>query len=144
MRSNKVAAAILLFLAAIFTFHFLGLRYDWYHSLWWYDIPMHIAGGAWVASAFLYSARKYELVARAVRPTSLRVLGVTLAIGIGWELFEYSMDVYVFFKYTFSTVPIYILIDSMYDLSNDLLGAFLVVVLAKTASRKSYRANRPI
>lgn len=122
-----MAKYLFLSLLAIFTSNFLGLEYGWYHILPWYDIPMHIAGGAWVAVAFLYFARKYGWVARIVRPTFLRVLGIVLVVGIGWEIFEYSMDVFVFRKYTFSTVPVFILIDSVYDLVNDLIGAVLVV-----------------
>ncbi|MFQ5752089.1 MAG: hypothetical protein ACE5HI_08845 [bacterium] len=90
---------------------------------------MHIAGGAWVAAAFLYFARKYEWIGRIIRPTLLHVLGVVILVGIGWEIFEYSIDVFVFQKYTFSTVPAFILIDTVYDLANNLLGAFIVGVV---------------
>lgn len=122
-----LAAALFLILAS----HFIGLAEDWYHIFWWYDIPMHIAGGAWVAAAFLYSARKYQQVARIINPTFFRVLGVVFVVGIGWEIFEYSVDVFIFQKYTFSTIPLFILIDSVHDLANDLLGAFFVVVWSR-------------
>lgn len=119
------AISLFLSLITIFVFNDLGLRYDWFHIYWWYDIPMHIAGGAWVAAAFIYFARQYEWIARIAPPTFIHTLGVVLLVGIGWEIFEYSVDVFIFQKYTFSTVPAFILIDSLHDLLNDLIGAAL-------------------
>ncbi len=120
------AISLFLSLLAIFAANFLGMNPDGGYIYWWYDIPMHIAGGAWVAAAFLYLARKYEWISRIAKPTIFTTLAVVLLVGIGWEIFEYSMDILVFRLHTLSTVPLYILIDSLHDLANDLLGAAII------------------
>src|SRR3989344_8471046 len=101
------AICLFLSLLAIFFFNFAGIQYDWSQIYWWYDIPLHAAGGAWVAAAFLYFVRKYGWIAKIVQPTFLHTLGVLLLVGIGWGVFEYSMDVLLFQKYTFSTILLF-------------------------------------
>jgi len=41
-------------LVFILIVHAVGIISGMYYRLWWLDIPMHLAGGAWVALLFLY------------------------------------------------------------------------------------------
>lgn len=133
MKQSRLPYFLFVFLLLIFIFDFVGLAYDWYHTLWWFDIPMHIAGGAWVALAATYFlGRYYFSVNRASGPIKILLTLVSvMTIGILWEIFEYFLDVFVFGKYTLATVPKEIRTDSFYDLINDFLGAALVLGITK-------------
>ena len=109
--------------------------FKWYYSVWWLDIPMHIAGGIWVASAFIYIARttKDLLPANSVA-AFINCLGVVALIGILWEFYELLADVYVFHKYPLLAAPGILHFDTLKDLFDDLIGgtiAFLVSSLDK-------------
>lgn len=115
--------------ALIAVIHVLGLQFGWYLTIRWMDIPMHIAGGAWVALLFVYIARdrlgafssgaKWELIVAG--------LGTVAIVGIGWEIFELLMDVYVWRQYGFFNAPGPVHFDTLTDLVNDLIGAVLTL-----------------
>ncbi|MEK7195574.1 MAG: hypothetical protein AAB655_02675 [Patescibacteria group bacterium] len=140
-RNTNLSLFLLVFLLLIFGLNFFGYRYDWYNTFPWYDIPMHVFGGVWLALALVYifDGRIFILGEGRKLASFSILLSAVLLIGIFWEIFEYSIDVFIFRKYSFSSVPVYILKNSLSDLINDILGACAVLLIAL----RSYAKNGP-
>lgn len=93
---EKFFRKISLLIAAVFVLHFLALEFHLYWSVWWYDMPVHFIGGMFVSLLFLWfrgfsGARETsgEFVGKN-SVSFLKIFVVVLAVGIGWEIFEYS------------------------------------------------------
>lgn len=118
--------------------HIPALIYDWYYKIWWLDTPMHIFGGWWVGTLFLFliqNFEKFKNLFRDIYKISLEniiivtcYLGFVILIGVFWEYFEFFMDVIILKKYSYNLAPGYILFDTLKDLGNDLVGALLLLV----------------
>ncbi len=124
--SARLALAVLF---AILSIHILSIFQRWYITWEWIDIPLHVAGGAWVALAFFYFQRRYALLFSALPFlfALIAVTGVVMLVGVMWEWLEFGFD-YIF-------VPIHAewraqsgLTDTMGDLLADLVGGVLVGV----------------
>jgi hypothetical protein len=92
----------------------------WYYYPW-LDIPFHIAGGV-VAS--LWAFLLLSLRARTAWRAPL-FFGIVLAIGIGWEYFEYLLDMYSHAHWLGSTL------DTSGDILNDMIGATIAWVMLR-------------
>jgi hypothetical protein len=102
--------------------------YEWYVP--WLDTPMHILGGATVAWA------TWALVSYAITVKKLPKLpfwfsvfvavGAAALVGVLWEHYEFLHDVYL---KTQEQLAQYGTADTMKDLANDLLGAFVLSIL---------------
>jgi len=138
MSQTKLSYILFAVLIAIFTFHFLGLKFYWYQRFFGYDTPMHIAGGAWVALAAIYFFRRRpdRLVHMSQGIFTLIALASAMAVGALWEIYEYSMDIFKFQIYTFRTIPAYIRLDSFHDLVNDFIGALVVLIVWLALAKK--------
>ncbi len=91
--------------------HFWGLERYYYWIFWWYDIILHTLGGLWVGVVTIWLGRRLE------QPTGLtRLLVITLAVGVMWELYELG------FGLTWTSKAGY-LEDTGLDLFFDLAGA---------------------
>ena len=122
----KTPSSLLLFLLAIAAAHFGGVIYGWYFTVWWFDIPMHLAGGAWVGVLFLYLFGErfpaaFDIKKNAVA-TALFLLGFTALVGIGWEVYEYIFDAFVLRAYPLLGRAQASVADTVADLVNDLIG----------------------
>ena len=136
-RSDKLAHPVLgataelgvvvVLLAVILGVNFAGVFRGWYQTIWWYDIPMHLAGGAWVALLFFYLIGDRGDIISVDRGVIGNLLIIVLVlsfvsfIGILWELFEYLFDVFIASRH-----PLFFaqqgLADTMGDFVNNLLG----------------------
>ena len=113
-RSSFAILAALLY--AILALHLLALYFYWYWMFWWYDILLHFLGGLWLGGTtlwFLQYVRK-EPIGRAAQYIIPTI--AVLIIGLGWELFEFSLDTFIIFR----TNDI---IDTMSDLGMDVVGS---------------------
>lgn len=63
---------IFVFLIFILAFHAVAFSNYWYWTIWWFDIPMHFFGGAWLAMVFLLLNFKFKILM--VRPRGSTVL----------------------------------------------------------------------
>lgn len=110
-------SAILIVL--IFAANTLAMRLSWYFYYWWFDMPMHFLGGAWVAytALVLFSSSKTAGTgsAHSLSERLLLALVATLAIGLLWEVFEFGVGEAV----RLSNNPI---IDSVSDIFFDASG----------------------
>lgn len=88
-RQIFIYSFILLILIAVF--NYIGLKFSWYWTYRWYDIPMHIAGGLWVSLFFLF-LYDYFVTRFTIHNYKLKVFWVVffvlLFITISWEIFE--------------------------------------------------------
>lgn len=114
------------FLAMITVFAFatlfLGEVFDFYERYWWWDVVLH--GGSAMGFGlvgFLFAFMLFEGDRYAAPPLALGFLAFTVALSIGtlWEVFEFAMDQLFGLNMQKSG-----LIDTMWDLIVDMLGAF--------------------
>ncbi|MBI4095024.1 MAG: hypothetical protein HY435_02430 [Candidatus Liptonbacteria bacterium] len=142
-RLSKTLFLLFALLAAIAIAHYFGLSKLLYWKIAWYDIPMHLAGGAWVGLLFFYlfEERWGILTDRISAPARIIFsLGFAALVGVLWEFYEYFADVFILKKYTiFSAQPG--LVDTLQDLLNDLIGAVAVAVLWIWFQRKRHSVN---
>ena len=64
------------------------MKFHWYFSIWYFDMPMHIIGGFWIGLAFLWFFKIKELSF----DTILKIILGFLIIAISWEIFEILVD----------------------------------------------------
>lgn len=119
---------LLLFLAAILTLHVLSVVEEWYVTIDWIDIPLHVAGGMWVALVFLYVQERYAPGLPTVVPWWMNILliaGFVMLVGVMWEWLEYGFD--LFFAQDRASWRAQLgLPDTMGDLFADLMGGIAV------------------
>lgn len=118
-------------------FNILALNLNWYHKEPWVDIPAHLSFGMLIGMLTLSLSAKLR---RGLKNNRLATLGVLLfaglAVGGGWELIEYSRDV-------FYAIPRGILLaqqgilDTLGDLTNNVIGVFTVVAAQKVLIREA-------
>lgn len=75
----------------IFGVNALANSFYWYSAIWWFDIPMHILGGVFLAlicGAIFFSKLSHLSTFKTIVTTLLFVL----ILGIGWEFFEYLVQ----------------------------------------------------
>jgi hypothetical protein len=111
-------------------FHFMALKYSWYWSFRWIDIPVHIVGGFWVSLTVLWIALKVghiEKITNYKKRALVLMIGSAFIVGILWEVFE------VVFKINFLHNVGYWR-DSLKDILDDFLGgglAYLYFIKSK-------------
>ena len=130
---------LIIFLAIIFGVHIPGLAFGWYYAIPWLDIPMHIAGGAWVGLLFCYIFSTRTRFADPGRKLPFLILGLGFVslIGILWEFYEFLMDIVIFKAYLPLEAPGYILFDTHTDFLNDLIGGAIAIGLFIFRARKN-------
>ena len=68
----------------IFIVNYLAVKFYWYYSIWWFDMPMHFLGGVWLSLAILWFFPVKDLSMKSI---SMIILSI-LSIGVLWELYE--------------------------------------------------------
>lgn len=106
----------------IFAVNTLAIFFYLYNALWWFDMPMHFWGGAWLMIAVLASRlwiRPEGGVGDPMlvtRHTFFIALLLVFAIGAAWEGFEYIVQYY-------TGAGLANPLDSMSDMAFDMSGA---------------------
>jgi hypothetical protein len=82
------------------------MKFHWYFSVWWFDMPMHFFGGVFIG-----------LIALAFQPKKpiINCIISVLIIGVLWEIFESEVNF-------FTLSPQNPLLDTFSDLAFDLAG----------------------
>ena len=115
--------------------HAVGLLFNLYEVLHWYDIPMHIGGGFAMGALGLaiWNEGVEDVTFRGWFENHLKwwlvpgvVLGFVAFIGVLWELHEWLMDVFLPMAGTprQPDVP-----DTMMDFVFDLLGGIVALLI---------------
>jgi hypothetical protein len=99
---------------AVISLHLYALEHFWYWKHRWFDIPMHVLGGATVGAFFI-------ALTDTKRP--LAYLGGMFLIGAGWEVMEYTNNIT-------SGEPGY-WFDTLHDILDDAIGAIIAYVIAR-------------
>ena len=114
-------ALLILFIWGVNTF---ADQVHLYYLLWWFDIPMHMLGGIWVAltSMVIYYHLGFHRHDRSTAFVVSTMLAATLIAGIFWEVFEFSVEHFV--KLNDNGV-----FDTLKDLFDDMIGATIASVI---------------
>ena len=125
MQSRRLTLALVYFIFFIWGINTIADQTHLYYLLWWFDIPMHIMGGLWVALMSLviyYHTSYFKRKDRSVSFVISFALASTMIIGLFWEVFEFSVEHFV--KLNDNG-----LLDTLKDLVDDLIGASLATAI---------------
>ena len=105
--------------AAIAVLHVVALMFYFYWTLWWFDILQHFLAGFWIALFIFWVVFRLRLsfVSQFINtPVAFLTLAlaVVFAVGVGWEIFEYAIQLYFVENYVS---------DTILDLTMDVTGA---------------------
>ena len=102
---------------------YLGLHEHYLFIYFWFDILLHILGGLWVAVLGAWAFSRLG-----VHVTFWQLLGLALAVGIAWEMFEYLFGIggSNFMSYQ---------ADTLKDLADDCVGGALGFFLLRITAR---------
>lgn len=136
----------LLIILFIFASFFLGELHGYYTSLWWWDIALHTSSGFLVGIAgflLVYILNEEKKAHLQLKPGFLAFFAFNFAVFIGvlWEIIEFILDQSLGLQTQHNSV-----IDTMWDLIVDSLGALVIAVLGYfyIRSTKSLIFNRMI
>ena len=123
MQARAFPVWLLVFLVAIAVVQGFAGAYHWYWEMRWLDMPMHFAGGAWLAGfAVWWQYSRRWLVAQSF-PKLLGVcLVYALSIGLVWEAYEAVVSY-------LTGGEMNEILDTLSDLLFDILGGTTVAVL---------------
>lgn len=105
----------------VFLINALAIKFYWYYSIRWFDMPMHFLGGFWVGLALLWFFNVKYIDKNYIYKV---ILGV-LFVGLCWEVFEFFVNNLYFARYPFDIV------DTIQDIFFDLFGGFLSLIYFK-------------
>ena len=131
-RSYKIRLPVEIDLVAVIFVYagiFLGGVQGYYTSFWWWDGLLHAISGILLGMAgflLVYVLNTSEKINLNLRPSFVAIfsVGFAVALGVIWEILEFAAD--HFFGTSLQETG---LVDTMWDLILDLLGALLVAVL---------------
>jgi hypothetical protein len=109
----------------IATLHYVSLELYLYWTISWFDILMHFLGGFLVAIFtifILYSYSDFENLKKHKIFLFSLIIGATLVVGLGWELWE----IFVGFTNTFRDLN-----DTIMDIVMDTVGAISAIYSKK-------------
>lgn len=121
MLKNKLLLISLLTILLISVFHYLSLRYSWYWTFRWLDIPVHIVGGFWVSLSALWVSlyiSHIDSILGYKRKALIVMLTSVLVVAILWEIFEL-----IFHVTSVNSVGYWQ--DTLSDISNGFVGGII-------------------
>ncbi len=87
----KPATIIFLICASLLSvLHYIALKLYLYWQIWWFDIPMHIFGGATVVLG-LYTAVELRLLPVWIMNRLAVTLSIVFIVAITWEVFQFTI-----------------------------------------------------
>ena len=96
MLKNKLLLISVLTILFIAIFHYFSLKYSWYWTYRWLDIPVHIVGGFWVSLSALWVSlhvSHIDSIYGYKKKALFVMLSSVLIVAILWELFELIFNV---------------------------------------------------
>lgn len=108
---------------------FFGEALDFYNRYWWWDVALHTGSGFMLGiTGFLlvYVLNETPRVNLDLTPGFMAIFAFMFSLGMGviWEIFEFAMDSAFGLNMQKSG-----LVDTMWDLIVDLIGALIISVL---------------
>lgn len=125
MKSSTLLTLFLTAASILAVAHYIAVTYSLYFLVSWFDIPMHMLGGA-VVVLFLFNTQwlRITLPNRWHRITPM--LLCVLIVGLVWELFEIAIGI--------PLIEPDFEIDMWGDLLNDLIGGAIGWFVARRVS----------
>lgn len=126
----------------IFASLFLGEVRDYYVRFWWWDAVLHAASGfllGVLGFLLVYVLNEKEDLEMHMKPAFVALFAFTFAVGLGalWEIFEFAMDNLFGLNMQKSG-----LVDTMWDLIVDTVGALVISILGygylRTSEHESF------
>jgi len=117
MDRKKLLTYLAFLIFFIFAVNYAAMKFYWYFSIWYFDMPMHFLGGFWLGLALIWLFSVKELSFKIIFKI---ILGVFF-IGIFWELFEVFVDKTIA-QNSFN------LLDTVSDMCFDLAGGGLSII----------------
>lgn len=81
------ALGVGVFCVMAFLYYFFGIERDFFLTLWWWDMLMHLIGGIFAGLVGAWWAMFFNL-----RPRLLHCIAAALLLGAGVEVLEYYLD----------------------------------------------------
>jgi len=72
----------------IFVVNSAAMKFYWYFSIWYFDMPMHFLGGFWVGLVCIYVFSLKEFNFNLI----FKVFLCVFLVGFFWEIFEILVD----------------------------------------------------
>lgn len=121
----------------IFLSLFLGEIHYYYHIFWWWDLFLHGQSGVLVGIlgfivAYILNEQSHFRLKMKPAMTALFAFNFTLAFGVLWEIFEFTMDQVFGMNMQKSG-----LMDTMFDLILNAFGALTISLLGYLWMRKA-------
>lgn len=116
INKKKILIRITSLILFISILNLIILKFHWYFSIWWSDMPMHFLGGFWLGLIFIWFLKPKNLTLNAIFKIILGVLIVSLL----WEVFEILVN-RATIQDPFNTL------DTLSDICFDLAGGFISI-----------------
>jgi len=120
----------------VFLAVFLGEWHSYYARFWWWDIVLHSSSGFLIGIGgllLMYILTEEKKAHLKMKPGFIALFGFVFALAFGafWEIFEFTMDGLLGFNMQKNG-----LVDTMWDLIVDALGALTIALLGYFYLRK--------
>lgn len=126
-------------LAVVFAYAslFLGEVHGYYVRFWWWDAVLHVGSGfllGILGFLLVYVLNEHKDVEMHMRPRFVALFAFMFAVGMGalWEIFEFAVDQLFGLNMQKSG-----LVDTMWDLIVDTIGAAVIALMGWGYLRKS-------
>lgn len=114
----------------IFAVNLLAMKFFWYISIWWFDMPMHFLGGVFlgflyvVLGTFIKSSFFANPATILTRKNIIQFMVFVFVVGFLWELYEIGVA-----RITFGDLgtPVDSLSDLFFDLAGGLFSYILIL-----------------
>lgn len=118
----RIPPFLVLLIVAIAVANGLADKYFWYWKMRWFDIPMHFAGGVWLAGmAFWWFYYRKAITDKSFSKIFTICLFATLGVGLVWEIYEAVVSL-------LTVGHINAMSDTIKDLSFDVIGGMAVTI----------------
>lgn len=117
INKKKLRVRIVSLILFIFVLNLIAMKFYWYFSIWWFDMPMHLLGGFWVGLFFIWFLEPKDLSFS----TIIKIILGVLLVGVAWEMFEVIVNKTII-QNPFNTL------DTISDVCFDLAGAFISIL----------------
>ena len=107
----------------------------WYSAMRWFDIPMHILGGmflALLAGALFFNS----LISLSRLQIIVTTLLFVLVVGLGWEAFEYVVQAFIKDSSQVVNIP-----DSIKDILMDIVGGVIASLFVLRSIKRYNKAH---
>jgi hypothetical protein len=120
MDRKKLLKHLVILMFFIFILNYLGEKFYWPYSIWYFDMITHTLGGLWVGLFFAYFYSFSLPVSKNLATNMVLIVTSLLIMGLLWECFEY-------YAYTIVGGANFVPLDTASDVCFDLVGGLLAV-----------------